>query len=324
MGVAETDVGRPRPVALTGERRGARDTVMRWAALGRGRVYFLLFVLPAFVYVIVWRILPALYTLWLSLTQYNIVYDAGPSWNHLENYRRLIHDGPLSEALMLSALFGVTATALQLVVGLGAAAFFDSDPPGRNLLLGTFLLPMIMAPVVVGTVWAAVFDQTVGPLPYLVEALHGPPLQWSATPRTAFLVLVLADTWEWTPLLALLLFAAMQSIPREQHEAAKVDGASSLHLFWRVVLPQITGMLGVAVGLRLMDAFLELDKVIVMTGGGPGTSTQLVSMYIYKQAFQAYELGYASAVITALLALLAVVYAFYLRRYGRSLKSAVA
>jgi multiple sugar transport system permease protein len=124
--------------------------------------------------------------------------------------------------------------------------------------------------------------------------------------------------------MALLLFAAMQAVPREQHEAAKVDGASGFQLLWRVILPQITGMIVVAAGLRLMDAFLELDKVIVMTGGGPGTSTQLVSMYIYKQAFQAYELGYASAVISALLVLLAGVYAFYLRRYGRVLKAPAA
>ena len=114
----------------------------------------------------------------------------------------------------------------------------------------------------------------------------------------------------------------MQAIPREQHDAARSDGASSWQLFFRVVLPQITGMLVVAGGLRLMDAFLELDKVIVMTGGGPGTSTQLVSMYVYKQAFQAYDLGYASTVITTLLALLAVAYAFYLRHYGRTLMSA--
>jgi multiple sugar transport system permease protein len=294
---------------------------MKWATLGRGRFYFVVFALPAVVYVVAWRIAPSLYTLWLGLTQYNLVYDAAPHWNHFENYRRLIQDQTLLDALRLSAVFAVAATGIELLVGLGAAAFFDSDPPGRNVLLGVFLLPMIMAPVVVGTVWSAVFDQTVGPLPFLIEALHGPQLLWSATPRTAFLVLVLADAWEWAPLMTLLLFAAMQAVPREQHEAARVDGASGMQLFWRVILPQITGMIVVAAGLRLMDAFLELDKVIVMTGGGPGTSTQLVSMYVYKQAFQAYELGYASALITALLVLLAIVYAFYLRRYGQSLRA---
>jgi multiple sugar transport system permease protein len=297
---------------------------MRWAAIGRGRFYLVLFLLPAVLYVLVWRILPSFYTIWLSFTQYNLVYDAAPQWTALENYRRLVQDQSLLEALRLSAVFGLAATSLALGIGLGAAAFFDSDPPARNVLLGVFLLPMIMAPVVVGTVWSALFDQTVGPVPYLVEVLGGPALQWSATQATALMVLVVADAWEWTPLMALLLFAAMQAISREQHEAARVDGASGLQLFGYVILPQITGMLTVAAGLRMMDAFLELDKVIVMTGGGPGTSTQLASMYVYKQAFHAYELGYASAVITGLLVLLAGLYALYLRRYVRALKSAAS
>lgn len=291
---------------------------MRWATLGRGRLYFLLLALPAILYVLAWRIAPALYTIWLSFTQYNMVYDADPQWNQFANYGRLLHDAGLLEALRLSAMFAVTATAVELLIGLAAAAFFDSDPPGRNLLLGVFLLPMIMAPVVVGTVWSALFDQTVGPIPYLLELLHGPRISWLGTPLTALFGLVAADAWEWAPLMTLLLFAAMQVIPREQYEAARVDGASAGQLFRRITLPQVASMVGVAAGLRFMDAFLELDKVFVMTGGGPGTSTQFVSYYIYKQAFQAYELGYASTVITGLLALLTAVYAAYLRRAARA------
>jgi multiple sugar transport system permease protein len=297
---------------------------MTWVTLGRGRAYLIVLLVPAVVYVVAWRIAPALYTVWLSLTQYNLVYDAAPHWNRLENYRRVLHDTSLIEALRLSLTFAAVATAVELLVGTTAAAFFDSDPPARNLLLGIFLLPMIMAPVVVGTIWQALFDRTVGPVPYLLDRLHGPPINWTGSPLTAMFLLIIADAWEWAPLAGLLLFSAMQAIPREQHEAARVDGASRWPLFRSVILPQITGMIIVAGGLRLMDAFLELDKVIVMTGGGPGTSTQLVSMYVYKQAFQAYELGYASTVITVLLALLAVLYAFYLRNYGRALKSAGA
>jgi multiple sugar transport system permease protein len=294
---------------------------MRWATLGRGRLTFVLLALPAIIYVVVWRIAPALYTIWLSLNQYNMVYDAQPRWDHLENYGRLLHDSGLLEALRLSVVFALATTAVELVVGLVAAAFFDSDPPARNLLLGLFLLPMIMAPVVVGTVWSALFDQTVGPIPYLLEVLHGPRIPWLATPLSAMFGLVAADAWEWSPLMTLLLFSAMQVIPREQYEAARVDGATAGQLFLRITLPQVTGMVAVAAGLRFMDAFLELDKVFVMTGGGPGTSTQFVSYYVYKQAFQSYELGYASTVITGLLALLAVAYALYLRNYGRKLTS---
>jgi len=293
-----------------------------WATLGRGRFYFWLMTAPAILYLIVWRLAPALYTLWLSMNQYNMVYDTGPQWNHFQNFGRIARDGGLRESLSLSVEFAVIATAAELVIGLAAALFFDTDPPARNLLLGIFMLPMIMAPVVVGTAWSTLFNRTVGPIPYIFEVLRGPQIQWLATPATAMFALLVADAWEWAPLVALLLFAALQVIPREQFEAARVDGASGWQLFRRVTLPQIAGMVLVAAGLRVMDAFLELDKVFVMTGGGPGTSTQFVSMFVYKQAFQFYELGYASAVITALLALLAVAYGLYLRGYGRALRPA--
>ena len=293
-----------------------------WATLGRGRLYFWLLLLPAVVYVAAWRLAPALYTLWLGLTQYNIVYDTLPRWNHFENYGRILHDAGLRESLYLSLEFALIATAAEVVIGLAAALFFDADPPARNLLLGTFLLPMIMAPVVVGTAWSTLFDRTVGPIPYIFQILHGPQVQWLATPATAMFALLIADAWEWAPLVALLVFAALQVIPRDQFEAARVDGAAGWQLFRRIILPQVAGMLLVAAGLRVMDAFLELDKVFVMTGGGPGSSTQFVSMFVYKQAFQFYELGYASAVITVVLALLALAYGIYLRRYGRALVTA--
>ena len=293
-----------------------------WATLGRGRLYFWLLLLPAVVYVAAWRLAPALYTLWLSLNQYNIVYDNLPRWNHFENFGRIMHDAGLRGSLSLSLEFALIATAAEVVIGVAAALFFDTDPPGRNLLLGIFLLPMIMAPVVVGTAWSTLFDRTVGPIPYIFQILHGPQVQWLATPATAMFALLIADAWEWAPLVALLVFAALQVIPRDQFEAARVDGAAGWQLFRRIILPQIMGMLLVAAGLRVMDAFLELDKVFVMTGGGPGSSTEFVSMFIYKQAFQFYELGYASAVITVVLALLALAYGIYLRRYGRTLVTA--
>ena len=290
---------------------------MRWVTLGRGRFWFWLYTLPAILYVAVWRLGPALYTAWLSLTRYNIVYDTQPRLNHLANYGALLHDPSFWASLRLSVEFAVIVTTIELLVGAAAAIFFDSDPPGRNLLLGIFLIPMIMAPVVVGTVWSALFDRSVGPIPYYLAVFHGPRIMWLATPQSAFFGLVIADAWEWTPLISLLLFSALQTVPREHLEAARVDGAHGMRLFWHITLPQLTGMIVVAAGLRLMDAFLEFDKVFVMTGGGPGTSTQFVSMYVYKQAFNFYNMGYASTAIVALLLLLAVAYGIYLRSYSR-------
>src|SRR5436309_14683321 len=113
---------------------------MTWATLGRGRLAFALLMLPAVIYVLTWRLAPALYTVWLSLTQYNIVYDAAPQLNHLENYRRIVHDSTLGEALQLSAIFAVLASAVELVIWIGSHDFIDCVPPCRSLLLGILLL----------------------------------------------------------------------------------------------------------------------------------------------------------------------------------------
>ena len=130
--------------------------------------------------------------------------------------------------------------------------------------------------MVVGTIWYILFNQFVGPIPYLLQLAHGPDIPWLTTPGTALFGLVVSDVWEWTPLMALLLLSGLQAIPNDMVEAAMVDGASGFKLFRFITLPQIAAMMAVAVGLRFMDAFRELDKVIIMTGGGPGTATDFL------------------------------------------------
>jgi multiple sugar transport system permease protein len=155
--------------------------------------------------------------------------------------------------------------------------------------------------------------------------VHGPEIAWFSTKSTALLSLIIADVWQWTPFMALLLLAALQSVPRDTVEAAMVDGASGVRIFRFVTLPQITGMMAVAVGLRFVDAFLELDKVLIMTGGGPGTSTQLLSVHIYRTAFQFFTLGYAATIVVTLLILLALIYWWYLGAVaGRTLRGSAA
>jgi multiple sugar transport system permease protein len=278
----------------------------------------LLFLVPGAAYVLVWRLAPAFYTVYLSFTSYNLAFDEGPAWAGLANYTHLLTDEKLHASLLVTLQFAVPATALELLLGLGAALLFDRQFRGRNVLLGLVLVPMVLAPVTVATVWYVLFHQFVGPIPHLLRLVGGPEVTWFAGKWTALLTLVVADAWEWTPFMALLLLAALQGVPREMVEAARVDGASGLLLLRHVTLPQIAGMIGVAVGLRFMDAFLELDKVLVMTGGGPGTSTELVSVHVLRAAFQFFTLGYAATIVVGLLVALGLVYGVYLRRLARA------
>jgi multiple sugar transport system permease protein len=292
---------------------------------GRQRAWLAIFLLPAVVYIAIWRFLPALYTVYLSFTSYNLAFDPSPAWMGIQNYAHLVRDDKLLASLDVTAEFSVPATLMELLMGLGVAILLDRSLPLRNLIMGVALVPMVLAPVTVATIWYVLLHDFVGPIPNLLHAVHGPEIAWFSTKSTALLSLIIADVWQWTPFMALLLLAALQSVPRDTVEAAMVDGASGVRIFRFVTLPQITGMMAVAVGLRFVDAFLELDKVLIMTGGGPGTSTQLVSVHIYRTAFQFFTLGYAATIVVTLLILLALIYWWYLGAVaGRTLRGSAA
>jgi multiple sugar transport system permease protein len=273
----------------------------------------LIFLLPALLYVLAWRIIPALYTAYLSFTAYNLAYDPSVDWVGFANYARLAQESGLLSSFTITMEFTIIVTFAELGLGLSAALLFNRDMPMRNLILGIFLIPIVLPPVVVGTIWYILFNQFVGPIPYLLQLAHGPYIPWLTTPGTALFGLVLSDVWEWTPLMALLLLSALQAIPNDMLEAARMDGASGFKLFRFIALPQIAAMMAVAVGLRFMDAFRELDKVIIMTGGGPGTATDFLSMHIYRAAFKFFTLGYAAAIVVTALAFLGIIYGFYFR-----------
>lgn len=282
--------------------------------LFRGQLPLLgILLIPGLVYVLVWRILPSFYTVYLSFTSYNLAFDRAPTWTGLDNYVRLFRDVKLLNSLWITLKFSISATLLELALGLSVAILLDRRLPARNLILGICLLPMVLAPVAVATIWYVLFHNFVGPIPHLIELANGPEIRWLSSKGTALLAIIIADVWEWTPLMMLLLLAALQGVSRDTVEAAMVDGASGFQVFRFITVPQIMGMIAVAIGLRFMDAFLELDKVMVMTGGGPGTSTEFVSVRIYRTAFEFFTLGYAAAIVVIVLIGLAGVYRLYLR-----------
>jgi multiple sugar transport system permease protein len=282
------------------------------ALFGRQRLWLGLLLLPALAFIAAWRLLPALYTVYLSFTSFNLAFDPGPVWVGARNYLHLLHDDKLLSSVGVTAEFSIAATLLELILGLGTAVLLDRRLPLRNLIMGICLVPMVLAPVTVATIWYVLLHDFVGPIPHLIRLMHGPEIGWFSTKWAALASIVIADVWEWTPLMTLLLLAALQGVSRETVEAAMADGASGVKVFRFVTLPQIAGMIAVAVGLRFVDAFVELDKVLIMTGGGPGTSTELVSVHIYRTAFQFFTLGYAATIVITLLLLLALIYWVYL------------
>jgi multiple sugar transport system permease protein len=215
-----------------------------------------------------------------------------------DNYKQLFSDPTFGQALWVTLKFVALAVTIETVLGLGLAMLVANEIPFARLAKLVLIVPMIITPIVVGIVFRLIYASDVGLLTTLRTDVfgHGQVFildkGWSA-----FLGLVALDVWEWTPLMFLILLAGLQSLPVEPFEAAKVDGAGSWRIFLDQTLPMLRPVLAVAIALRTIDAFTTFDQVFVLTKGGPGTSTQLISMYGYNTAFKFDEFGYGTAML---------------------------
>jgi multiple sugar transport system permease protein len=236
------------------------------------------------------------------------------------NYTQALGDPAFLESLVTTAEFVVLAVALETGLGLALALLCAREVRFIRAVRGTLILPMIVTPVVVGIIFRLIYASDVGLLASIARFLGLPAPEILGQPRAAFLGLVLLDVWEWTPLLFLILLAGIQSLPVEPFEAAKVDGAGAWRTFVDHTLPMLRPTLFVAVTLRSIDALTTFDQVYVLTHGGPGTATQLVSIYGYQTFFQFQQFGYAAALLlmVALVVIAAAGAAVAVMRRGRA------
>ncbi len=276
------------------------------------RIMIILFLIP-FMYLIVWRILPMLYTLYLSFTDYNMIWDDQPIFVGLKTFKTVLSDRAFLHSVWLSILFGLIAVSVQYVIALIQALVVDSVIRYRNLLIGVLILPMIVAPSVVGIIWYILYNNRIGAVNYLLSFLGISEQTWLTDASTSFVSLIIADTWQWTPFVFLLLISSLQTIPHSLYEASRVDGANWWQITFRIKLPMIKMVSITTILLRFMDAFREFDKVFIMTGGGPSNSTELSTMFVYKAAFQSFNIGQASAMAIILLLLISLLYMICLK-----------
>jgi multiple sugar transport system permease protein len=184
---------------------------------------------------------------------------------------------------------------VQLLLGMGIALLLQRQVIARGLLRTALLLPMMTTPVVVGLIWRFMYNPTQGILNYLLGQVGLPTPNWLGSLQTGFIAVMIADIWEWTPFMVLILLAALQTLPQEPFEAAAIDGASAWQAFLHITLPLLRPTIVVAVLIRAIDSFKTFDLVYVLTNGGPGTSTETLSFYTYKWGFKFFQMGYASA-----------------------------
>jgi multiple sugar transport system permease protein len=213
------------------------------------------------------------------------------------NYTQAFSDPAFVGSVVTTVEFVAIAVAIETVLGLALALLCLREVRFVRAVRGTLILPMIVTPVVVGIIFRLIYASDVGLLATLAKAVGLPPPEILGQPDAAFAGLVLLDVWEWTPLLFLILLAGLQSLPVEPFEAAKVDGAGGWRTFVDHTLPMLRPTLLVAVSLRAIDALTTFDQVYVLTRGGPGTATQLISIYGYQTFFQFQQFGYAAALL---------------------------
>ncbi len=217
-----------------------------------------------------------------------------------ENYIRLWSDPQFINALWVTVRFVTLAVAFETVLGLALALFCLREFRGIRLLSTVLIVPMVITPVVVGIVFRLIYASDAGMLTAVSESLGGGPVQILGHPTRAFLGLVALDVWEWTPLMFLILLAGLQSLPVEPFEAARVDGAGPWRMFVDHTLPMLRPVLAVAIVLRTIEAFGTFDQVFVLTRGGPGEATTLLSIYGYNTAFKFQQTGYAAALFATM------------------------
>lgn len=256
------------------------------------------FIAPAIAYLLLLSVYPFVYNVYLSATDTNLARPNTGNLVGLENYSRLATSDVFQTAMINTGLVTVGSIAIELVMGfLVARTFFViRDRRGVTSIRTLFLVPMMVTPVVSGLLWTYILNPTLGITNYLLGELGLPAFPAFASSSTALLSVILINAWQWTPFLMLLAFAGLASIPHEQREAAAMDGAGLWATIRFIELPAVRTLLMIGVMFRVIDNFRLFDVVYATTRGGPGTSTEVISMYAYRQMFQFFNVGYGAAV----------------------------
>ena len=258
-----------------------------------------LFPLPAVLAIMVLIVAPVATNFVLST--YDWFVGGRPRFVGLENYQTALTHPRFWNGLKNTFYFTLLAVPLQLLIGLGIAILFNREFPGKGLARTIILLPMVATPVAIALIWALMFNPSLGVLNYFLESVGLPRSLWVADARLAIPSLVLVDVWQWSPMIALILLAALQGVPAEHYEAARIDGASGWQLFWHITLPGIRSAIVVALILRSIDALKTFDIIYVITEGGPGTASETLNVYAFKTGFTFLQAGYAATLLIFLM-----------------------
>lgn len=266
-----------------------------------------LLLLPIVIFLLSLTVFPLIYAILTSLQHYVLSDPLAKRFVWFQNYTKMLQDERFWNSLANTFHFIAVSLTLEMILGMIMALLLKRRFLGSGIAKTLLLLPTITTPVVVGLIWIMLYDPQFGLINYLLVELGFHPQAWLDSEKYAMWALIIVDVWEWTPFVALVLLAGLQSLPVEPYEAAMVDGAGPLQRFIHLTLPLLKPYLVIAFLIRFMDAFRWFDTIYVMTKGGPGTATETVNMYGYLTGFNFLNMGYAATLGITMLVLITII-----------------
>jgi len=288
----------------------------------RNRRIFLIFLLPAILVLFLITIYPMIYAGYLSFRSYDLAKLFVPrvfvGWS---NYKEILSSSEYLHTLVVTFKLMVMTLSVQLVLGVGIALLVTQRLPGMGLARTLLLIPMMISPVIVGLVWLFLYFPELGYLNYFLGFLGVNSIPWISSTNWAIWAIAIADIWQWTPFVMMGTAAALHSLSPEPYEAAMIDGNSRWDVFIRVTLPQLKPVLVSLMFLRAIDAFKIYDIIFVLTKGGPGDSTEVLSMFIYRQSFTFWRMGVGAAASFVSLIIIVVLITLFFKSLQRDQQS---
>ncbi len=271
----------------------------------RGGIKYL-FMAPTVAVLVLVVAAPLVYSLYLSFHEYLVVYGLG-DFIGFENYIAVFKGG-LVNVSWVTLVFTFWAVAFEFLIAFGLALLLNQpNIAGRDVYLAILMIPILMTPVAVALMFRLMFNPDLGIVNYLIGLAGVPPQGWFGDPSLALPAVIFVDIWHETSLMLLILYAGLQSLPREPEEAAYIDGASTASVLWHVTIPLMKPVILVTLLIRMIGALKTYDLIYMLTFGGPGTATETVSFHAYRLGFRTLDIGQAAAVsFVLLLAVLAL------------------
>jgi len=253
-------------------------------------------ILPAVLLLLVFSLYPFLRLFQFGFSSFTLSdIGAPPAFNGLKNIQTLLSDETFADSLRVTMIFVFGAVTLEFLLGFAIALAVDRGIRRADVFRTVFIIPMMVPPITIGLIWRLMYNPEFGVINILLRKLGWvePPL-WLADPHIALASVMVVDVWHWTPFVFLLILAGLQSLPDQLYEAGSLDGASTWQLFRYVTLPLMRYTVFVTLMFRTVLAFKAFDELFILTSGGPGNATEIIGLYIYKNAFTFGKLGYAS------------------------------